>query len=57
MNEDILKQAKEICDKQIQEASRRWTIKEFTPIHSYDYMFMNVYMKLFKKNEIRRKRF
>jgi hypothetical protein len=58
MYEDILKQTKEICDKQIQEASKNWTIKEFSPMHSYDYMFVSVYMRLFKeKNAIRRKRF
>lgn len=49
MYEDILKQAKEICDKQIQEASKNWTIKEFSPLHSYDYMFMSVYIRLFKE--------
>lgn len=49
MNEDIIKQAKEICDKQIQKASKNWTIKEFTPLHSYDYMFMSVYMRLLKE--------
>jgi hypothetical protein len=52
MNEDILKQAREICDKQIQEASKNWTIKEFSPMHSYDYMFMTVYMRLFKEKMI-----
>jgi hypothetical protein len=52
MYEEILKQAKEICNKQIQEASKNWTIKEFSPMHSYDYMFMTVYMRLFKEKMV-----
>lgn len=38
MYEDILNQAKEI-----------WNIKEFTPAHSYSYMYMSVVMILLKK--------
>jgi hypothetical protein len=49
MYEDILNKAKEICNKQIQEASKNWSIKEFSPLHSYDYMFMSIYMRLLKE--------
>lgn len=50
MNKDTLQKAKEICDKQFNnDVLKNWDIQEFTPSHAYNYMFMSVYMKLFKQ--------
>jgi hypothetical protein len=49
MNEYILNKTKEICDKQMQASIKNWHTNSFSPAHSYDYMFMCVFMDLFKK--------
>jgi hypothetical protein len=50
MYEDILKQAKENCDKRFnKEVIKNWSIKEFTPAHAYDYMYMCEATRLIKE--------
>jgi ribonucleotide reductase beta subunit family protein with ferritin-like domain len=50
MYEDILKQAKENCNKRFNnEVIKNWIVQEYSPAHAYSYMYMCEAIRLMKE--------